>query len=117
MNILISGINTAGFIYNFGRGLSELGHTVTTAPFTNNKFYDHTFSFTFNYNTFVEKKTETSLTPSKEFFSFVEKFDLFIFISGLTLKDHHSQYRLLHTLYLSQLISLELRRRSFQYVI
>ena len=96
MNILISGINTAGFIYNFGRGLSELGHTVTTAPFTNNKFYDHTFSFTFNYNTFVEKKTETSLTPSKEFFSFVEKFDLFIFISGLTLLPGMQDLPILH---------------------
>lgn len=85
MKILISGMNTAGFIFNFGRGLSELGHEVTTATFSNNQFYDHKFSFTFDQNTFVRQYSNNSLTPSKEFFSFIEKFDLFIFISGLTL--------------------------------
>lgn len=85
MKILISGINTAGFIYNFGRGFSELGHDVKTAAFSSNEFYDHNFSFVFTPNAFVHRQNNTSLEPSKEFFSFIENFDLFIFISGQTL--------------------------------
>ena len=98
MRILISGMNTAGFIYNFGRGLSELGHEVTTATFSDNKFYDHNFSFTFDQNTFVQQSGGNSLTLSKDFFSFIEKFDLFIFISGLTLLPGMHDLPILHKL-------------------
>lgn len=98
MKILISGMNTAGFVHNFGRGLSELGHEVTTATFSDNKFYDHHFSYTFDQNVFVTQQDENTLAPSKEFFSFIEKFDLFIFISGLTLLPGMRDLPILHKL-------------------
>ena len=98
MKILISGMNTAGFIHNFGRGLSELGHEVTTVTFSDNKFYNHHFSYTFDQTTFVTQQDENTLAPSKEFFSFIEKFDLFIFISGLTLLPGMRDLPILHKL-------------------
>lgn len=85
MNILLSGYNTAGLIHNLGKGMERLGHTVQTASVGTSIYYDHDFSFDLSQNDLVESITADCVTPSRKFYSLAEKFDVFIFNSGVTL--------------------------------